>query len=229
MRTLTLKQGDFWDYVSQEVLGGKLPVAIRRYAESESLYVMSGLIRDYFLDMHIDRVRDVDLVVVGQLSLPKSVMGRYHGRKNTFGGVKLQVNDVPVDVWPLAKTWGIAERKMTPCVATLLKSVFFNCTAVVFDVARRNFIADDCFLNFLETRELDIVYEENPNKPLCVVNAFHYQKKYEARFSSYLTRWLIDADSMIEDYEEPEQVHFQKLIFSNSEIRRMINNLKNNL
>lgn len=225
MRPLEFHNSDFWDYVMERVFRGGLPEDIAKYEREESLYVLSGVSRDYILERYDDEVRDVDLVIDTQILTDKLVR-KYKGHRNTFGGAKLQVNGVSVDVWPLQRTWGIVDGHMTPDVDSLLKSVFFNCTAIVYDVAKRSFFADDSFFEFVEKGILDIVYEKNPDEPLCVVNAFCYQDKYGARFSQRLTDWLIDADRFIEDYEETELRHFHKVVFPNLEIKHRVKQLK---
>lgn len=215
-------QSDFWSYISKDVLGGELPTAFKRYEDNKSLYVLSGVIRDYYMGKKLDRVRDVDFVVDEKICFPKAILNEYQGKRNTFGGVKLIVNEVAVDVWSLGETWGIIDGRMKPDIESLLKSVFFNCTAIVYDVAQRAFIADESFKRFVEEKELDIVYEKNPNEPLCVVNAFYYHDKYQAHFTNRLRKWIVETDKSITDYESVEQKHFHKIIYTNSDIKKRI-------
>lgn len=226
MRSLACNHDDFWEFVTHHVLGGGLPKYIERFVDNDSLYVLSGVSRDYVLERYDEEVRDVDFVIDTKSFRSRKLVEEYNGKKNSFGGAKLQVNGVAVDVWPLRKTWGIIDGKMSPDVDSLLKSVFFNCTAIVYDVAKRSFLADDGFFDFAEKGILDIVYDKNPNEPLCVVNAFSYQDKYKTSLSPRLNDWLIAADGRIEDYEATERKHFQRVLFSNQEIKRRIIQLK---
>lgn len=229
MRIFNDTQSGFWDYIKDSIFGGELPEAISKYEKSNSLYLLSGVNRDYIMNYHEKRIRDIDFVIDSKNVISNTTLKTYKGKKNTFGGAKLQINGISVDVWQLKKTWGIIDGNMKPNVESLLKSVFFNCTAIVYDVAKRSFFADDSFYDFLNSRILDIVYENNPNKPLCVVNSFYYKKKYKLKFSERLTNWLIETDKFIDDYEDAEIIHFNKIIFTNKEIKRKINQLQINI
>ncbi len=60
----------------------------------------------------------------------------------------------------------------------LLNSVFFNFTSIVYDYNSEKFIYDLNFLNFLQSRKIEIVNEENPDAELCFVNIYHNFKLF---------------------------------------------------
>ena len=95
-------------------------------------------------------------------------------KRNSFKGIKIKdKNGLIIDAWILHDTWGIKNKGIkNPTPESLLQTVFFNFSAIAYDLRNRKFIYDNTFVDFLKTRIIDIVYEENSSLsfqffPLC--------------------------------------------------------------
>ena len=217
---------DFWDFIVENVFKNKIPDILEPYLDGNNLYILSGINRDFLLYKEKCDVRDIDFVVDSKIEISDSLLKKYQGKINSFGGVKLNVRGISIDLWSLEKTWGIVEQQKEPSIDSLLGSVFFNCTAIVYDVSNRCFIKTKDFDSFMEKKILDIVYENNPNIPLCIVNTFLYCEKYNLKISNHLKEWLIEMDKNVEDYENLEYKHYKKIVYSNEVIKKYIKDIK---
>lgn len=188
-------------------------------AEQTYIYVFSGVIRNYLLGFHSNR--DIDFVVVSldNVHIPSLYKQYIRYRKNSFGGYKLCVNNLTIDVWDIKESWAmLVNKKLRPTPYTLIKTVFFNFSSIVYDVRRRRFIYDDAFLSFYRTRIMDVVNEVNPNPALCIVSTMHYASSYNLGMNVRLCRWIVEHSFPNLNYEVAQIKHYHTIIYSNEEI-----------
>lgn len=180
--------------------------------------IFSGIIRNFFIK-HKGEIRDLDLVLSRvDNSKIDSFFSDYTFRKNSFGGYKVKINNLPIDIWELASTWALNNAKVELGLFNdynLPNTVFFNFSAVAFNYNTKKFIASDSFMKFLETKEIDLVLEENPLPQLCIVNTIHYKVKFELEISSNLKKYYSSNfnDFSNEDYENIQLKHFNKILY----------------
>lgn len=98
------------------------------------VYVFSGMIRNFFLGESCFRdldivVGDVDCVLETIWAIDDNVEVAF----NSFGGLKLKIQNLTIDLWKLDKTWGIKKEGMELSPYSLIKTAFFNFSAIVFD------------------------------------------------------------------------------------------------
>lgn len=192
-------------------------------AQQTYIYVFSGVIRNYLLGFHSNR--DIDFVVVNldHVHIPPSYKQYIRYRKNSFGGYKLSVNNLTIDVWDIRKSWAmLVNRNLRPTPYTLIKTVFFNFSAIVYDVRRRRFIYDDAFLSFYSTRIMDVVNEINPNPALCIVSTMHYASTYGLGMNVHLCRWIVEHNYPHLNYELAQLNHYHTIIYSNDKVAYFI-------
>lgn len=160
-------------------------------ATKTSVYIFSGIIRNFFLGE--SSYRDLD-IVVDNLDDIKEIIQHLESevsvKNNSFGGLKLTIEGLNIDIWSIRNTWGIKKDglKLTP--ESLLKTAFFNFSAIVFDYNNARFYYDEAFPDFLSTRMMNVVYESNPNIPLCIINTYYYRIKYGFGISLHLCIWI---------------------------------------
>ncbi|WP_285316036.1 hypothetical protein [Providencia rettgeri] len=205
--------------------------------EKNDVFLFSGVIRDYFL--YKDKssnfnVRDIDIVVSDIDKFHSTFKNIVKYNKNSFGGLKLYFNDINIDVWQANSTWGLnrvlpKDKNPSNIINTLPKTVFFNCSSILFDFQNKKFIEneDNSFQFFLNNRVLDIVLEDNPLPELCVLNTIYYTKKYDLKISSKLECYVKDKFSKIEmdRFIKIQIKHFNKLIFEKNELENEIKKL----
>lgn len=150
--------------------------AISRKTE---VYVFSGIIRNFFLGE--TNFRDLDIVVGDVkcvIDTVNAVDSDVEFRINSFGGVKVKIQNLIIDLWGLENTWGIRKERMELTPKSLLMTAFFNFSAIVFDYNKTIFYYESDFVKFLQNKMMDVVYTKNPNIPLCIINSCYYREKY---------------------------------------------------
>lgn len=196
--------------------------------------IFSGVIRNFFIK-HKGELRDLDLVL-NRIDNPRiaDFFSKYTFRKNSFGGYKVEINNLPIDIWELDSTWALNNSKVELELFNdynLPNTVFFNFSAVAFNYNTKKFIASDSFIKFLETKEIDLVLEDNPLPALCIVNTIHYKVKYQLEISTNLKKYYaknFDTFSQ-KDYENIQIKHFKKILYPYNYLKTWFNIFNLNL
>lgn len=182
------------------------------------VFIFSGVIRNFFIK-HKGELRDLDLVLNRiNNSTIDDFFSEYSFKKNSFGGYKIEINKLPIDIWELGTTWALNNSKVELELFNdynLPNTVFFNFSAVAFNYNTKKFIASDSFIKFLETKEIDLVLEENPLPQLCIVNTIHYKVKYQLEISKNLQKYYSNNFNNFSDkeYEDIQLKHFKKILY----------------
>jgi hypothetical protein len=136
-----------------ELVGSRLP-------QSSQLMVQGGFLRNVVLQSQLGisvRQRDLDFVVGGidsdeQLA---HLFRHDHAHRTTFGGVKLLLQDVKVDIWRAELQMRVAGHQPYTCPLTeILQYVTLTTDAVGYDPAACEL--HECgFLRAMQDREID--------------------------------------------------------------------------
>lgn len=220
---------NFYDYLRVYAIEDALFEIIHKLSCKSEIFLFCGVIRDFFL-CKFGFVRDLDFVFKDPIESKFHYYRYFHEyfpshKINSFKGVKLIRDCGPnVDFWQLSQTWGIKNRGLKPTANSLIDSVFFNFSAIVYDLRNHKFIFNDSFVEFLRTKTIDIVYAENPNIPLCLFNIFYYSKELGLPVSKNVSIWLRKYINVCEDFSEIQKKHLGKIIFTNEEIKKDLHN-----
>lgn len=221
----------FYYFIKDFILDKMSWQTLNHLSEHDQVYVLSGVIRD-FLTGDYDGSRDFDVVLLhGNLKDDEVLRFLRDSEfyKNSFGGIKIKHSNEVVDIWKLSDTWGLRKQKLEVTPESLLKTVFFNFSAIVYDFNNRKFIFDDTFCQFLQTRTMDIVYPENPNIPLCLLNTYHYAKRFGYCVSIRLARWVKMHYQDEYDFADTQRSHFGKVLYENEKLKEFFNHIINNV
>lgn len=223
------QENAFYYFIKTFVLDGESWKILNALASHEQVYVLSGIIRD-FLTGDYEGIRDFDCVLVhGNVKDVDIIqfLRKSEHKVNSFGGVKIKRPGEVIDIWRMADTWGIKKQNIAPSTTTLLDSVFFNFSAILYDFNNKKFIFNERFCQFLRTRTMDVVYPENPNIPLCLVNVLYYHLRYGYNVSLKLAKWIKQHYSKGDDLEEVQIKHFGCLLFANDYIEDFFHQITN--
>lgn len=207
-------------FINDEVIWG----IIDKVSTFSDVYIFSGVIRD-FLTGDIGGVRDIDIVVSKRLPINFFSVGeirKFRIYRNQFGGLKLKKGDLSIDIWYIEDTWGVRVLRMRATPYSLIRTAFFNFSAIVFDYRRKKFIYDNHFETFIKTRKLDIVFPQNPNIALCIINLVHYASTRLYSLSPKAQKWLLQHYKEGYDYETVQIKHFGKKIYNGSDIEKFV-------
>jgi three-Cys-motif partner protein len=190
-----------------------------------NLYIFSGVIRDYFLNATSNR--DIDIVFDGDVDLEK-FLANYTWRKNSFGGYKIAINEVNVDMWKVSDTWALGYQKAMDydLPKFIPNTAFFNFSSIVFHYNKTKFYHTPQFAKFIRDKEIDITYYPNANIPLCVVNSFYYSDKLRLPLGDTLVNYIKQRFRPDEElYEKVQLKHFGKILYDIKLIKNRISEL----
>ncbi|KAA6323211.1 hypothetical protein EZS27_027324 [termite gut metagenome] len=188
------------------------------------VYLFSGIIRDYFIKSD-KNFRDIDLIVDNELDI-ESFISNLEVSRNSFGGYKVIIDSVAIDLWNIKNTWGIQNKSLLPFADFLPDTTFFNSSSILYYLNGKQFIIGKPFLIFLKERKLDIVLKDNPEPALCIVNSFYYSKKYNFKFSKELSQYIVNNyTKYLDNFEIVPKKHFKRILYTNDELLQRIEQL----
>lgn len=227
IKYISSQNGNFYEYLKNHAIKSELLPILESVSREQHVYILSGIIRDFFLN-RATKIRDLDFVFEKDLRILfqyKDFIGNTGKiRLNSFKGLKINIKGYPsIDVWKVSETWGIKNKKIKkPNINALIESVFFNFSAIVYDLKERKFIFSQPFVNFLKTHKLDVVYSENPDISLCLFNIYYYSKEYDLGIASDLRDWIKSNYSKTIDFDSVQIKHLGKTLFSPQEINNYL-------
>lgn len=210
----------FLRYLNDEVMSPVASAMLEDIMAQTNVYVFSGVIRDYFLQRK-QNMRDIDLVMeheVDWMAIYRKYRDRIKVRINSYGGFKVQVGNLHADVWTMQRTWGLVHKGVAATPQNLIRTAFFNFSAVLYSLNRRRFYLHKAFAQFLVNREIGILYKENPNVPLCIVNTLYYYNELGMSLSTELCRWIAEHYSLFDDYSAPQIAHWNFVRYSHEDV-----------
>lgn len=188
---------------------------IENLCNQTKVYIFSGIIRNYFLNIY--SIRDLDIVIESEKNLSELIDSKYE--RNSFGGYKIKFDNLSIDLWEIKSTWAI-KKNPQKSIETLIWSVipktsFFNFSSIIYSISEKKFIYEKSFLEFLKTKTLKIVHEPNPNPALCIINSFYYAQKYNLEIGKELLIFIEkNFDSCKNDLINTQIKHFGEVKYS---------------
>lgn len=146
------------------------------------VYLFGGVLRDLALLGRRGFNSDVDLVVEGNWSHFIPYLESLGAHKNKFGGYRLMIGEMPVDLWHAEETWAIKQGLVFyKGIASLTDTTVLNWDAILMNWRTRSFIHRKNYFEEINTRVLDVVLEENPNPLGMAVRVFRHLCLKDAR------------------------------------------------
>lgn len=222
------RSDDFYKY-----LNSLLPIEVKSFLDRLStltnVFLFSGVTRNFFLNRKREKVRDIDFIIEDDVDI-QSEFPTIIFERNNFGGYKLIISELTIDLWVMHKTWGLNYGQLTlkySLLESLPATTFFNFSSIVFSINKKEFIIGKPFLTFLLTKKLDVVLEDNPLPELCIVNSFYYSERFKLKLSKKLIAYIINKYESVADKTESIQIkHFGELKYKKDELSKRVNKLK---
>lgn len=186
------------------------------------IYVFSGVIRNFLLGYYENRDLDIVIGNTDELNLPLKYFRPLKLKRNSFGGYKVSIGKLIIDVWDIRNTWGIKNLNLQSSPNSLLKTAFFNFSSIVYDFNQEKFIYDNNFIEFYHTHAMDVLCEKNPDIPLCIVNTVYYALKYSFTIKYGLCKWIVDNYCSLYDYKEVQLRHYKYEYFDSVLIEKVV-------
>ena len=147
--------------------------------------------------------RDID-IIMGYVSkeqletlFPNNIKG-----KTSLGGLKLQVKDWAIDMWPIHETWAFKEGKYDGKEFSDYPNItFLNIDAIAIQLFSGNMqereIYSNGFFEAIAERIIELNYEENPTPAECIVKALHIAEKYKFVIGPKLAHYMVSYINQI--------------------------------
>ena len=182
-------------------------------------YLCGGAVRDLLL-CKSRTPRDLD-IILGYVSKEKLAdLFSENVKGNTgLGGLKLQVKDWSIDMWPLKDTWAFKEGVVAGNgFSDYPKITFLDIDAIAIQLftngRKKREIYSDGFFEAISTRTIELNYEENPSPGKCIVRALQVANRFKfaigPRLASYMVSYVKQTD-----IEELAEI-YQRRYMSNS-------------
>jgi hypothetical protein len=189
--------------------------------DSFGVYLLiGGAVRDLLFNSN---PRDYDIVVDTEEEL---ILNLPDIKRNSFGGLKIKLNQIEFDIWTLNKTWAFRKMNVRGSIKNLQNSCFFNLDSIIYDFKKEELLCDH-FYRGISSRTLDIIFEENPYPSVCVIRAFVLRDKWELDFSKrlndFIYNWYLETNDPIESLIDAQEKHYKEIILNKNKI---IYNLK---
>ena len=158
---------------------------ISKYENIVELYIFGGAVRHYLDNGNFNTLpRDFDIIFKKKdstVKLEKIITQYFKFKKNRFNGYKFQINNLKFDIWNIEDTWAFRENKVKydsqNYISKLTETVFLNIDSLIFDLNNKKLYADN-YKKIINTKELDIVLNENPFLELNLLRALILMDKY---------------------------------------------------
>lgn len=129
----------------------------------DNVAIVGGMARDFARVGKTGFNSDVDLVVDAPADAVAAMARSINARANAFGGYSIEELGWNVDFWALETTWAVRQGHVqAQGLADFTRSTFFNYDAVIYDLKRRRVLFDDCYLEGLRRREMEVNLLPNP-------------------------------------------------------------------
>ena len=220
----SLHNADFMRYLREEILDTTSSQILDDIIRQTNVYVFSGVTRDYFLKRQ-SKHRDIDIVLEQDINwwdIYRRHRRHIKARINSYGGIKAQIGTLSIDLWTMKRTWGIVRKGIRNTPHNLLRTAFFNFSTVAYCINKERFYIHKNFARFINQREIDIQYKDNPNVPLCIVNTMYYSQLLQMPISAALKEWIVSRYSIFDNYETPQLSHWGVVKYSHEEIHSFV-------
>jgi hypothetical protein len=188
------------------------------------VFIFSGVIRNFFIGERSSR--DIDIVLESDVPFLHLLSGA-KVQENSFGGFKIHYGNSTIDIWYLEDTWAFRNDHIEVFHFALDTKIpgtaFFNFSSVIYSFNERKFFYTDHFLRFLRDKEIDFVYDKNPNLKLCVLNTFYYSDKYNLTVKDRLKKLIVEIyEKYDKDYSSVQFKHYGRLIYSSDHLQHRV-------
>lgn len=203
-------------------LKDKLPNSVFQFlneiSKETEIYIFSGIIRNYFIK-YKGPIRDIDVVTSDFNERIKRIIEKNNFQLNRFGGYKLNLDGLPIDMWDLKNTWAFSNNKIELTLFgqfNLPDTTFFNFSSAIYSLNKKEFIYNREFENFVKTKKIDLVLKENPAPDLCIINTVYYKEKYHLDVANSLKKYYLENFNNYSelDYLKVQEKHFGKIEYS---------------
>jgi hypothetical protein len=179
----------------------------------KDVYIFGGALRDWTVFGSGFIPRDLDIVVDGcEMQILETAFRSVFQRHTRFGGLRLSIGGLPIDLWRLRDTWPIREGFVADCsIEGLAATAFLTTDAVAFNIAEETSIeaiAEAGFFESIALRLVELNLEATPSPVNCIVHALDISDRTGYNVGPKLARFMLDHSR--ETLQEMEAVQLRR-------------------
>lgn len=193
-------------------------------------FLCGGAVRDMLLcNNSIPRDLDIILGYVSRERLEALFPDHIKG-ETSLGGLKLQVKDWSIDMWPIQDTWAFKEGKVTgKGFSDYPKITFLNIEAIAIQLfskrRQKREIYSKGFFEAIAERTIELNFEENPAPAECIVRALRIANKFKFVIGPRLARYMISYTNQME-IEELAEIYQRRYMSADVTVEKLHNCFK---
>jgi hypothetical protein len=181
-------------------------------------YIFGGFIVDYLNKKN--EHRDIDIVIDFLNRESIELIHQFEGVKNSFGGYKIKIENIVIDLWAITDTWAIKKMNYLnfDLLSILPSTSFFNSTAIIYSIQNKKLIHNKKFLQFFNEKIIDILFEDNPIPELCIIKSYEYYI-HGFNLTNHLKEYI--NRKFFQSYNQFEKIqikHYGEIKFEMSEL-----------
>ncbi|NQT03869.1 MAG: hypothetical protein HQ580_17725 [Planctomycetes bacterium] len=174
-------------------------------------FLCGGAVRDLLLcNSHTPRDLDIILGYVSRETLASLFSGDVEGETG-LGGLKVEVRDWSIDMWPLQDTWAFKKNKISgKGFSDYPKTTFLDMDAIAIELfstrRQKRKIYSKGFFEAISSKTIELNFEGNPAPGKCIVRALQMARRFTFAIGPKLARYMVSYVRRME-IEELAQIY----------------------
>jgi len=204
--------------VLEKIRGARKPV-----------FLCGGTVRDLLL-FNKRTPRDLD-IIFGYISREElaSLFSGDVKEETGLGGLKLEVRDWSIDMWPLEDTWAFKENKSGKGFSDYPKTTFLDVDAIAIELfstkKQKRKIYSEGFFEAISSKVIELNFEGNPSPAKCIVRALQMARKFNFAIGPKLARYMASYVGRME-IEELAQIYQRRYMSTRVTVEGLHNCMK---
>ena len=208
-------------YESKEIKN--LLESLKKYGE---LILLGGAIRDILIKD--DNPRDIDLIIDTNKNLDANreidkILDKYTAcQKNRFGGYKLNIDGIELDIWTMDNHWAFKNKLLTRKIDNLKYSTFLNFDSIwynLYNKERNNKYEYTFFNDCIKNNQINIIsnkkelVELNPTKDINIVRILNIKNEWNLDIGDsvkkYVNSWVGANNNWVDELYYAQIKHYK--------------------
>jgi len=174
-------------------------------------FLCGGAVRNMLLcNNSIPRDLDIILGYVSRERLKTLFPDNIIKGQTSLGGLKLQVKDWSIDLWPIQDTWAFKEGKVAGTgFSDYPETTFLNIEAVAIQLfskrRQKRKIYSKGFFEAIIEKTIELNFEDNPTPTECIIRALRIASEFKFVIGPRLARYMLSYINQIEIEELAEK------------------------
>jgi hypothetical protein len=175
-----------------------------------NVYLFGGILRDLAIFGKAGYESDIDIVVDGTWRNIASLLHQYDAKRNKFGGFRIIIDDIPIDIWHAESTWAITNGHVPyRDISSLTNTTILSWDAILMNWKSKQFVFIKNYFDHIHSRTLDIVLLQNPYPLGMLVRILRHLTTKDAKKITMRTLNYLMKMTNIYSYEQIKMIELR--------------------